>query len=53
MIGTVRGVITLILMILFIAVTIRTWSRSRKESFDAMANLPLEDEDKAVTRNKP
>ena len=53
MIGTVRGVITLILMLLFIAVTIRTWSRSRKESFESMARLPLEDDDKAVTRNKP
>jgi len=53
MIGTVRGVITLVLMILFVALTIRTWSRSRKESFESMARLPLEDDDNAVTRNMP
>jgi cbb3-type cytochrome oxidase subunit 3 len=53
MIGIVRGVITLILMVLFIALTIRTWSRGSKESFESMAKLPLEDDDKAVTRNMP
>jgi cbb3-type cytochrome oxidase subunit 3 len=53
MIGIVRGVITLILMLLFIALAVKTWSRSRKESFESMARLPLEDEDQAVTRNMP
>jgi cbb3-type cytochrome oxidase subunit 3 len=44
MIGIVRGVITLVLMFLFIALTVRVWGRQRKESFDSMARMPLEDD---------
>ena len=44
MIGVVRGLITLALMILFIVYACWAWSRSRKETFDSIARLPLEDE---------
>ena len=44
MIGIVRGLITLALMSSFIALVIWAWGGARKESFDAMARLPLEDD---------
>jgi cytochrome c oxidase cbb3-type subunit 4 len=44
MIGTLRGVITLVLMLLFIALTVWAWGRQRKAGFDAMARMPLEDD---------
>jgi cbb3-type cytochrome oxidase subunit 3 len=43
MIGLVRGLITLTLMLLFIAYTVWAWSRSRKDTFDSMARMPLDD----------
>jgi cytochrome c oxidase cbb3-type subunit 4 len=46
MIGVVRGLFTLVLMILFIAVTLWAWSSRRKPEFDKLARLPL-DEDSA------
>jgi cytochrome c oxidase cbb3-type subunit 4 len=44
MIGIVRGVITLVLMLLFIALTLWAWSGRRKKLFDAMARLPIEED---------
>jgi len=51
MIGVFRGLFTLLLMFLFIALTIATWSRRRKTTFDAMAALPLEDDTGAGARD--
>jgi len=50
MIGIVRGVITLILMFLFIALTVWVWGKQRKESFDSMA---LEDDRAPPAAVKP
>lgn len=44
MIGVVRGMITLSLLLLFMGLFIWAWSSRRKEMFDRMAQLPLEDE---------
>jgi cytochrome c oxidase cbb3-type subunit IV len=44
MIGIVRGVITLVLMILFIALVRWAWSSRRKELFDSMARMPLDED---------
>ncbi len=44
MIGIVRGLITLALMSSFIGMVIWAWSRARKDTFDAIARLPLEDD---------
>jgi cytochrome c oxidase cbb3-type subunit 4 len=44
MIGLVRGMITLSLLLLFIGLVIWAWSSRRKDLFDRMAQLPLEDE---------
>ncbi|MGD8340059.1 MAG: cbb3-type cytochrome c oxidase subunit 3 [Gammaproteobacteria bacterium] len=45
-IGTFRGLLTLILMILFIALVFWAYSRGRKEDFEAAARLPLDDDDR-------
>jgi cytochrome c oxidase cbb3-type subunit 4 len=40
-IGTVRGLITLALMLAFLGVVIWAYSKRRKADFDEMANLPF------------
>jgi cbb3-type cytochrome oxidase subunit 3 len=45
MIGIVRGVITLALMILFVAYAVWAWSNGPKKTFETMSKLPLEDDD--------
>jgi len=47
MIGLVRGMITLSLLLLFIALAVWAWSGRRKDLFDQMAHLPLDDEETA------
>jgi cytochrome c oxidase cbb3-type subunit 4 len=44
MIGLVRGMITLSLLLLFAGLFVWAWSSRRKDLFDRMAQLPLEDE---------
>jgi cbb3-type cytochrome oxidase subunit 3 len=53
MIGVARGVITLILMLLFMALAVWAWGRGRKECFESMARLPLEDDENPATRDMP
>jgi len=43
--GTVSGIITAILMVLFIGIWVWAWSSRRKKDFDEAARLPLDDED--------
>jgi cytochrome c oxidase cbb3-type subunit 4 len=43
-IGTVRGLITLVLMLAFIGLVYWAYSRRRKADFDEMARLPLDDD---------
>jgi cytochrome c oxidase cbb3-type subunit 4 len=43
-IGTVRGLITLALLLLFIALIAWAWSDRRKKTFDAMARMALDDD---------
>jgi cytochrome c oxidase cbb3-type subunit 4 len=44
-IGTFRGIVTALLMVLFIGLVIWAYSRKRKADFAAAAALPLEDDD--------
>jgi cytochrome c oxidase cbb3-type subunit 4 len=44
MIGILRGVITLALMFLFIRLVIWAWSDRRKELFDSMSRIPLDED---------
>ena len=43
-IGTFRGLLTALLMLLFVALVIWAYSRRRKEDFDAAARLPLDED---------
>jgi len=42
-IGTVRGLVTLALMLAFIGLVVWAWSSRRKAHFDEMAQVPLQD----------
>lgn len=41
------GIITIVLLLLFIGCWIWAWRPARKKDFDAAARLPLDDADKA------
>lgn len=42
--GTLRGLVTLALMVAFIAVWVWAWSSRRRKDFDEASRLPLEDD---------
>lgn len=44
MMGILRGAITLILLLLFIALVAWAWSDRRKKSFEAMARMALDED---------
>ena len=46
-IGTVRGLITVALLIAFIALVLWAYSKRRKADFDELARMPLEDDSPA------
>ena len=48
-IDTFRGIVTALLMLLFIALVIWAYSRRRHDEFNAAAQLPLEDDDAPPT----
>ena len=41
--GLFRGLLTLVLMVLFIALVVWAYSKQRKPDFDEAARLPLDD----------
>ncbi|HLT91426.1 MAG TPA: CcoQ/FixQ family Cbb3-type cytochrome c oxidase assembly chaperone [Woeseiaceae bacterium] len=43
--GIVRGLVTAVLLVLFTAIWIASWSRKRKTDFDEAARLPLVDDE--------
>ena len=43
-IDTFRGIVTAVLLGLFVWLVVWAWSRARKPEFDEAARLPLEDE---------
>ncbi len=43
--GTWSGIVTAVLIVLFIGVSVWAYSKRRKSSFDAAARMPLDDED--------
>jgi cytochrome c oxidase cbb3-type subunit IV len=43
-IGIFRGIITGVLLVLFLWLTVWAWSKSRHDAFAQAARLPLEDE---------
>lgn len=50
--GTWRGLFTVVMLVLFIAICFWAWSGRRKSTFDAAARMPLEpDELEEIERN--
>jgi len=43
-INTLRGIVTALLLVLFLWLIAWAWSRQRTAAFDAAARLPLEDD---------
>jgi cytochrome c oxidase cbb3-type subunit IV len=48
-IGTFRGLLTAVLMLLFIGLVFWAYSRRRNEDFEAAARLPLDDDRRPET----
>lgn len=51
-IGTFRGVLTVVLMVLFIALVFWAYSRRRNADFEAAAQLPLDDDTRPNMRDR-
>ncbi|MDO5609722.1 MAG: cbb3-type cytochrome c oxidase subunit 3 [Pseudomonadota bacterium] len=47
----VSGIVTAILLVLFVGGWIWAWSPKRKASFDAAARLPLDDQEPVAAEN--
>ncbi|EKE76802.1 CcoQ/FixQ family Cbb3-type cytochrome c oxidase assembly chaperone [Gallaecimonas xiamenensis] len=43
--GTFRGVITLVILLLFVGIAVWAWSARRQKDFEEAANLVFSDED--------
>jgi cytochrome c oxidase cbb3-type subunit IV len=43
-INTFRGIVTGVLLVLFLWLIVWAWSKARRADFDAAARLPLDDE---------
>ncbi|MEZ5563246.1 MAG: cbb3-type cytochrome c oxidase subunit 3 [Gammaproteobacteria bacterium] len=44
--GLLRGIFTVLMLVLFIGICFWAWSSRQKPTFDAAAQLPLESDDK-------
>ena len=42
--GLISGILTALLIVIFVGIWIWAWSSQNKEIFDSMAQLPLEDQ---------
>lgn len=51
-IGTLRGIVTALLIVAFIGVCIWAYSKKRKPQFDVAARLPLEEDDQRKPAGK-
>jgi cytochrome c oxidase cbb3-type subunit 4 len=44
-INIIRGVLTIILIIAFLGLVVWAWSSKRKDTFDKLSQMPLEEDD--------
>ena len=49
--GLFRGLVTAALLVLFVGLWLHSWSKKRKDEYDALANMPLEDDQKPPASN--
>ncbi len=52
-IPTVRGLLTLVLMLAFVGVVIWAWSSKRKKDFEEASRLPLDENGPPSNKNGP
>lgn len=50
--GTLSGIVTTLLLIIFVGIAIWAYSSKRKKDFNEAARLPLEDEDQDSVGDK-
>jgi len=50
--GTIRGLLTAVLLLLFIGVAVWAFSRRRNDEFAEMARVPLDDDTAPVSRTE-
>jgi cytochrome c oxidase cbb3-type subunit 4 len=50
-INTIRGALTIILMIAFLGLVVWAWSNKRKETFDKLSRMPLEEDNGQAPEN--
>jgi cytochrome c oxidase cbb3-type subunit 4 len=50
--GTLRGLIALLILALFVIIVVWSYSKKRKASFDEVANSIFEEEDELTKQNK-
>ena len=51
-INLVRGLVLILLILGFLGIVAWAWSRNRKEDFEKMSMLPLEEDQSTVADNK-
>ena len=44
-INIIRGVLTIVLIIAFLGLVVWAWSSKRKDTFDKLSQMPLEEDD--------
>lgn len=49
--GLFRGVLTLVLLVLFIALCVWSFSKRRRTEYDAAARVPLQDDERPPIEN--
>ena len=42
--GLISGILTALLIVVFVGIWVWAWSEKNKQTFDSMAQLPLEDQ---------
>lgn len=50
-INTIRAALTIILIIAFLGLVVWAWSSKRKETFDELSRMPLEEDDGKAPEN--
>lgn len=45
--GTLQGLWTVLVLVIFVGIVVWAWSDRRKKEFDRAAHMPLEDDDRA------
>ena len=50
-IGFFRGMLTALLLVLFVGIWLRSWSSKRKKEYEAAARMPLGDDERPPEAN--